>query len=365
MTLDNKAGATRSKNRSLMIGAAVSAGVCALLAAFLLLVPMRGALEDERAFRAAVACGPGDGGRECLRTVRVRVEETAKKKGKKTPSFWVYVTEPDGTATRTRLEGAAEDVPGIREGGTIQVTYWRDQIRYVDTGAERRWTTADPRGDYRLYCAWGLAVGFYGLVFLWFCFWQAKLSSRSRLAYPWHAGVPALGALCLTAVAAVAPWFTDSPGQALGVIGLSAPVVAAVCAVIGLVMARRQRGDDTLRLERAVPGKELSFQGMVLGEVSYAGRGGFLVAGPGLLASTPDPTGVAYRREAPRTLTPVRVRPPYRTDPEGRPDYDGKALVLECEDDGVPVLVVTPRKTMKWVLGALPPIGPGGGTPRP
>ncbi|MBC9730621.1 hypothetical protein [Streptomyces sp. TRM68367] len=106
-----------------------------------------------------------------------------------------------------------------------------------------------------------------------------------------------------------------------------------------------------------VPGTERRFSGAIIGDKPYAGRGGLLLVGPGYLASTPDPTGVAFRREVPPTLTPLRVRPPYWTDPDERPDYTGRVQVLECEDNGVPVLIATHRKHMPWVLGALKPTG--------
>ncbi|MFD8590332.1 hypothetical protein ACFV1B_12430 [Streptomyces sp. NPDC059637] len=41
--------------------------------------------------------------------------------------------------------------------------------------------------------------------------------------------------------------------------------------------------------------------------------------------------------------------------PTGSPDHGGRAPVLECEDNGVPVLVVTRREDMPLVLGALRP----------
>ncbi|WP_158791179.1 hypothetical protein [Streptomyces sp. NRRL WC-3549] len=355
------------KERAASVFAAVVGCACVLTAAFLLLVPMPRALDDERAFREAVACAPDDGGKagDCLWTIAARVDRTEKVQRKKSPSFWVYVTEPDGASTRTRLDGRAEDVPAAGPGKTVRVTYWRDQIRYVDLGSARRYTTADPRGDYRLYCTWGFALGLYSLVHLWLWLWATRFAHLSRRAYPWQAGVPTAGGLALAAIGAFAPWPTDSPGEALLVVGVCTPVVVLGCAVAGLIVARRQRGDDTIRLTPSAPEEERRFPGMVVGEVPYQGRGGWLVAGPGLLASTPDPTGAAFRREVPRGLRPVRVRPRYRLDPD-LPDYEGKAVVLECEDDGVPVLVVTRKKTMPWVLGALETAGSGlGDAPRP
>lgn len=78
---------------------------------------------------------------------------------------------------------------------------------------------------------------------------------------------------------------------------------------------------------------------------------GYLVAGPGLLAATPDPAGRFARRPVPRTLTALRVRPPYWTDPGPRPAPESQ--VVECRDGATPVYVVTEPAYMPQVLGAL------------
>ncbi|MFD4028984.1 hypothetical protein ACFWVP_00175 [Streptomyces sp. NPDC058637] len=361
-----KTDVTRPGNRVAKTVSALTGCGLLLGGVLLLLIPMGGALDAERDFRAAAVCAPGDdpaAGRDedCLRTTAARIDRTERVTGRKTQSYWLYVTEADGRSTRTRLEGGTQDPPHAEAGESLRVTYWRDQIRYVDFGAERFHTMADPRGAYKLYCAWGLGLAFYSLVFLWTWFWWARLSRLSVRASPWHVVVPVLGALGLTAAGAFAPWVTDSPGGAIKAVGLCVPVILAVCAVVALVMARRQRGDDTIRMTPFEATGKACFPGGVLGDVPYEGRGGFLVAGPGYLASTPDMTGATLRREVPRSLRPVRVRPPYRTDPEGS---DPRGLVLECDDDGVPVLIVTSRKKMPRVLGALLPTPTAGGPAR-
>lgn len=197
-------------------GAAMSS-VCVLVAALLLLVGMRGALDEERAFRAAVGCTPagGAGGgneSDCLRSVGARIERTEPETGRKTPSYWMYLTEADGTSSRTRVPGSPREHPTARVGDSVKVTYWREQIRYVDFGSARRYTTADPRGDYRVFLGWGLVAGFQGLTYLWCWYWYAaRLFRVSVRAYPWQFGVPLMGGFCLTVVGAVAPWPTDSP----------------------------------------------------------------------------------------------------------------------------------------------------------
>lgn len=366
----------RTSNRTAMRATAVFSCLFLLVAAWLLLVTMRGALDGERAFRAAVACAPDspspDGAAvDCLRTVSARIDETEAVEGRKSSSFWMYLTEADGTSSRTRLTGTPREHPDARAGARIDVTYWQGQIRYVDFASDaagsadpgsepvRRYTTADPRGDYKLFMAWGLAFGFQGLGYAWGWFWywwvdRSRAAARMRIrAYAWQFIVPFMGAFCLTAVGAIAPWPTAGPGAAFRLVGVCGAVVLAVCALVGLAVWWRQRGDDTIALTPSVPDTEQHFPGVILGEVPYAGRGGHLVAGPAGLATARDRPRASAPRAVPRTLTPVRVRPPYWTDPAGRPDYDGRVVVLECEDDGVPVLIATRRKKMPWVLGAL------------
>ncbi len=333
--------------------------LCVLAAAWLLLVSTRGALDEERAFRAAVGCaadGDGDGDDDCLRTVAARIDRTERETGRKTPRYRLYVVEADGTTHRTHLKGSPQDHPVARAGAGVEVTYWRGRIRYVDIASVRRYTTADPRGDYKIFCAAGLALGVYGTVFLWCGFWSTKVSHASVRMNTWQIGVPVSGGLGLAAIGAVAPFPTDSPGAAFRLVALSVPVVVAVCSVAALILRRRQRGDDTIALTPSVPDRERCFPGLIVSEASHTGTGGYLVAGPGVLASTVDPTGASFRHEVSPGLTPIRVRPPYWTDPV-RADYGGRSLVLECEDEGVRVLVVTHRKHMPRVLGALQTMG--------
>ncbi|MGY3681446.1 hypothetical protein [Streptomyces sp. TE33382] len=345
----------RPMSRTAIRAAAAFVTVSVLVAAWLLLVTVPGALAEERAFRTAATCAADDSHDDghddgCLRTVEARIDRADRVTGRKTPLYWLYVTDADGTSTRTRLTGSPQEHPVARPGARVEVTYWRGQIRYVDFESTRRYTNADPRGDYRLPCSIGLGLGFYVTVLPAGMLVAYRRSLVSARVYSWQINLVVLGSFCLTLVAAAAPWLTDSAGAALLLTGLAVPAALAVGTVAALFLRRRQKDDDTIAVTPSVPAREHVFPGTVLGDVPYAGGGGYLVAGPAHLSSTPDPAGAAFRRETPPTLTPVRVRPPYLTDP-GRPDHT--CLVLECEDDGVPVLVVTRRKTMPWVLGAL------------
>ncbi|WP_405821405.1 hypothetical protein OG705_17025 [Streptomyces sp. NBC_00838] len=349
-----KTDAPHPRNRATMRRAAVLGSLCALVAAWLLLVNVRGALDDERAFRAAVSCDSGD---DCLRTTGARIDRTERVEGKKTASYFLYVTEADGTTSSPRLWGSPSDPPAASTGTRVEVTYWRGQIRYVDFDSARRHTTADPRGGYRPFASFGLAIGVFGAGILWVSYWWARHSRSTLRADPWQVGVPITGAVLLTLPGAGAPWATDSFGSALRLLGLCSLAVLAVCSVAALIVRRRQRGDDTIAMTPSVPTEEQIFAARIVGEVPYATQA-FLVAGPTSLFSTPDPTGAAFRRRIPDTLSPVRVRPPYWRDPDHH-NYGAKAVVLECEDKGTPVLVVTARTNMPWLLGTLGPPSPG------
>lgn len=329
----------------------------ALLAAWLLLVTTPGSRDDERAFTAAAECpAPVRGDADCLRTVPAVIDRTEKVTRSRSASYWLYITEADGTSTRTRIDGSARQHPGARPGAGVEVTYWQGQIRYVDFPSERRHTNADPRGSYRIPLTLGLGLGIYGAAFLAGAAAMARARRRSVRAYSWQAGLTITGGTLLAAFGALAPWLTDGIGEALRLTGVAAMVVLAVCALAVPFLRRRNRGDDTIALKSSVLTEEVCFPGVIMGEVPYAGSVGYLVAAPGVLATTPDPTGVFHRRATPHILTPLRIRPPYLTDPAGRPDYDGRAVVLECEDNGVPVLVVTRKKNASAVLGALGPV---------
>ncbi|MFJ9885846.1 hypothetical protein ACIQRW_08290 [Streptomyces sp. NPDC091287] len=102
------------------------------------------------------------------------LDRTEKETGRKTPSYWLYLTEADGTSTRTRIESNLERLPAARPGANIEVTYWQDQIRYVDFGPDRRYTNADPRESFRMPLAIGLLLGVLGAMFLTAAAWRSR-----------------------------------------------------------------------------------------------------------------------------------------------------------------------------------------------
>ncbi|PSM45173.1 hypothetical protein C6Y14_03605 [Streptomyces dioscori] len=339
--------------------------MCALAAAWLLLISTPAAIAEGHAFRTASRCASNDsasddsasGGSasdDCLRTVGARIDRTEDVRGRKTPSYRLYVVEADGTEGRATLGGSPSERPAATSGADVQVTYWRGQIRYVDLAAGRKYSHADPRDDYKPVATAGLAIGLYGTGFLWCWLWMALHSRVAKRAHPWDIGLPFLAAVCLALVGAFAPWATDDMGAALLLVGEATAVAVAVCAVTAVLLRRRRRGDDSIDVPPVVPTEEQHFPGRIVGGVPYAEHGTHLLAAPGLLATTMGHPGVAHRRAVPRTLTPLRVRHPYWSDPSPT-DLRGQAWVLECEDEGVPVLIVVHRQHMPWVLGALTP----------
>ncbi|MFE7071764.1 hypothetical protein ACFU96_16950 [Streptomyces sp. NPDC057620] len=339
--------------------------MCALAAAWLLLISTPAAIGVGHAFKTASRCASdgdadgtsdgasdGDASDDCLRTVSARIDHTEVVRGRKTTSYRLYVVEADGTEGRATLGGDPSYRPVASPGADVRVTYWRGQIRYVDLATGRKYSHADPRDDYKVVATPGLAIALYGTGFLWCWFWMALHSRVAKRAHPSDIGLPFLAAVCLALVGALAPWATDDMGAALLLVGGATAVAAAVCAVAAVFLRRRRRGDDTIDVPPTVPTQEEHFPGRILGEVPYAEHGTHLLVGAGLLAATMGHPGVAHRRAVPRTLTPLRVRHPYWSDPSP-PQLRSQACVLECEDEGVPVLIVTDRQRMPWVLGAL------------
>lgn len=164
----------------------LAAGILfSLVAAWLLLLTTPDARDDERAFTTAPACtASGGADPNCLRSVTAVLDRTEKETGRKTPSYWLYLTEADGTSTRTRIESDLERLPAARPGANIEVTYWQDQIRYVDFGPDRHYTNADPRESFRMPLFVGLLLGMLGAMFLTAAAATAWNSRRSPRAIP-------------------------------------------------------------------------------------------------------------------------------------------------------------------------------------
>ncbi|GHF46371.1 hypothetical protein GCM10010218_29540 [Streptomyces mashuensis] len=325
--------------------------VLALAASIPLFFFARPALEEERAYTASAVCTTG--GRDCRHTVAATVDKTeTESTGKKSgPYYWLSLTEKDGTAHRLRMDGEYPVFANASRGDAVTVTYWRDRIRSVELGNLRQSTAEDPRGAYRMPTAIGLTLLALAYLFAWSACWTARWAGRTRAAFPRELRVPAVVFTLLVGGAFGAPFVTDGPGPAALLVAGAAVVVTALSAVWTAAM-RRRHTDDTVPLVPRVPDEEKVFPGVVHGEVPYDRPGRVvLVVGPGVFATSLDPTGTSYRTAVPRTLVPVRVRPPYVTDPHA--GAYPKFLTLECLDGETPVFISAAEKHLPWVLGML------------
>ncbi|NSL43718.1 hypothetical protein [Streptomyces sp. 8P21H-1] len=229
--------------------------------------------------------------------------------------YRLYVVRADGDTGRATLGGSPPEPPLASSGADVHVTYWRGQIRYVDFGSGREYTRADPRDDYKLLAACGLAIGLYGTDFLWCGYWRTRHARTARRMRAWQIALPFVASGCLALLGGFAPWVTDDMGAALRLVGQGTAAVAAGCLPVALFLRRRPPGDDTVTVRPSVPVGERRFPGQILGEVPHAGQGTHLLAADGRLMTTPGHAGAAFRRAVPPTLTPLRVRHPYWTDP--------------------------------------------------
>ncbi|MFF9351307.1 hypothetical protein [Streptomyces sp. NPDC014734] len=325
---------------------------------------------DHRDYTAATACPVEEPGkprasrepdRDCLaESPAVVVRTESGRRGRSTYRY-LFLTAPpsptasvagDGAAREFRLEmSSGSPVFGaVTAGDRVRVTYWRGEARSVAFGHLRQGTGAVPGGARRLFLAAGLAMLMLGAAFLWGGYWWARRSADSPALDPWQIRVPTGAFLCLAGAGAVAAFATDSVPAVL----MTTVVAALVIAVPTVLIIRRRlrRTTDTMTVVPRVPEGERCLRALVLGDVPYSVDGfDHLVIGPGLLAATPDPTGRVARRRLPSSLTPVRVRPPYRTDP-GAAALNG-LRVVECRDGTTPVVIAATADDVPWILGAL------------
>ncbi|WP_438292387.1 hypothetical protein [Streptomyces sp. HUAS TT7] len=343
------------KNRAVVISATAIGTALLLVMVWLLLVPMPERLDTERAFRAAKDCAPGTSATDCLHSVPAVIERTRERSGK-TPSHWMYVKTAEGNTPTLYFKGDQRYTFDGLAGKRIGVTYWEGSVRYVDWADARWYTAADPRGAYRLFLAWGLALGSAGLGLILIGLWWARSYATTRLRYPWQPGVLIMGTATLGLAGGLLPWFVHGWRAALLAYGVVGAVVAAGCAIVavGLHRANACKTTDTITITPVVPDEEVVLSGIVRGDVPYGGvlGGGYLVAEATRLSIIPDPNYRLHPKAVPATLEPLRVRPPYRTDPDDL-NLGDNCLVLECRDGGTRVYVAASRESMPLVLGAL------------
>ncbi|MGW1195032.1 hypothetical protein ACWD4B_04100 [Streptomyces sp. NPDC002536] len=342
------------KDRRSAIAVAVTGLVLAVAAGILLLVTVPGLHAEERDFKAASPCPATAPAPDCERPVGATVKGTETDANRKTPRYWLDLAERDGTPHHVRMNEKAYPVfAAVGKGDPVTLWYWRGHIRFIDFHGLRQSTHEDPTDDFRMPTAIGMALAALVLNSLWCAYWLARRSGSSRLRAPWQIAIPATASVCIAIVGGIAGYAGDGTGEALRYAAAGAAPVLAVAAAVAVVKVRQDRRQetDTVEIGPVVPGKEEICQGLIIGDVPYSVDGfHILVAGPGLLATTPDPTGHFARKAVPRTLVVERVRPPYRSDPG--PDLTN-FLIAECRDGDTPVLIASPEMHMPWVLGAL------------
>ncbi|MFF4404277.1 hypothetical protein ACFY2W_18005 [Streptomyces sp. NPDC001262] len=348
-----RADVSREDRRS-AIAIALGGLVLAVAAGILLLVTVPGLHAEERDFKAASPCPSTAPAPDCERPVGATVTGSETDSHRKTPRYWLDLAERDGTPHHVRMNEKGYPVfASVGKGDPVTLWYWRGHIRFIDFHGLRQSTHEDPTGDFRLPTAIGMGLSALALNFFWCAYWLARRSGSSRLRAPWQLMVPTMATVCLATVGGICGYLGDGMGEALRYGAAGAVPVLAVTVVVAVWNVRqdRRRETDTIEVTPVVPDKEEICQGLIIGDVPYSVDGfGILVAGPGLLAATPDPTGHFARKVVPRTLVVERVRPPYRTDPG--PDLTN-FLIAECRDGGTPVLIASPEVHMPWVLGAL------------
>ncbi|MFE9538520.1 hypothetical protein [Streptomyces sp. NPDC006691] len=448
------------RHRSAALTRTAIAVAVGLVAGWLLLVTVPRALDVEEAFAAADDCPVAEVSTECRHTVAATVTSTAADHQHRSTYYWLGLghvrdgpgalpgrlkagplTHRPGPAVpvaphRVKMDGRAPVFALVRPGADLQLTYWRGEIRYVEFRGLRQYTTADPRGGYRLplaaalflfsvavaclrgaYCealrvtgpsgaakpvgvaghvgaaghvgvgnvgvgpvgaaaqvksaGQGESAGYIGLSggadgagpagavgpAVGSAGFDGPAGSAAPAAptgpasqEPWRITLPLASVLLISCFAFGTPWVTGGVPTAVLLTAIGAAPVLAGAACVS--QRRRRRTTDTIKVAPLAPSVEECFPGTIRGELPYCQEGfGYLVAAPGLLASTPDPFGLLARCPVPRTLTAVRVRPPYWTDPGPRPAPGSQ--VVECRDGATPVYVVTEQQYSAWVLGAL------------
>ncbi|MEV5506822.1 hypothetical protein [Streptomyces orinoci] len=338
--------------RGSIVASAALGLALAIAAAVLLLVPVPRALHEQRAFAAAAECPANSGSGDCLRRMPATVTGTDSEYVHKTTVHWLSLTERNGTAHRLAMRNTGPVYSSVSPGDRVTVTYWRGRIRSVGFHGWRQATAENPAGRYRTWSAAGLGLPGLAGVFLWCAHalrraWHSPDPAvrRGRRMY-----VPVTAALVIGGIGCIAPFVTSNLSAALQLTALCDALVLVVTAAVMFLLGRRT--SDSLAVTPRTPEREERFPGLVIGQVPYAG-GGFLVAAPGQLAVTIDPDGRILRKPLPRTLLVERVRHLYLTDPVDAPQRGSR--VIECRDGEQQVLIVTGKKNVPWVLGALAP----------
>ncbi|WP_162890305.1 hypothetical protein [Streptomyces olivoreticuli] len=244
---------TRMERRSTLVTAVVGA-VCAIAAAYLLLVTVPGARAEQRAFKTAHSCRADAVSKKCLRPVAATVNGTETVTSGASAQRWLSVTEDDGTRHRILMAGRPSVVGKVKPGDRVTVTHWHHKSRFVDFHNLRQRTDDDPRGGYRLPYAIALGLLPVAAGFLWAAYRFGRRSTDSPRRSPLQIAVPSAAALLVGVLGAATPWFVHSVWTPLLITGAG---TAALLAWAVLTARRdRSRQDDTAAATARVPAGE-------------------------------------------------------------------------------------------------------------
>ncbi|MFC7307431.1 hypothetical protein ACFQVC_24785 [Streptomyces monticola] len=350
------AGRRRMAGAGAVVGAVC--GVLALLGSALLLgVAVPRALADGDGYRAAPSCPAGAAGavaaRDCVRWTPATVEDAATFHGRSTSYRLTVRSAGDGPARTLRMDGDRPVFDAVGPGDPVRLGRWRGEVRAVAAAGHRQDTRLRALRDPKMLTGIALGVAPLGALALWGACWTRSPAGSRRAARartPPQLAVPATAAIWLAAVGLGAGLIADRPSGALALTAAGAVPLVPVVA-LRLRRARRAPTGRTVSLCPRLPAREEVFAGVVRGDVPYSAHGyDHLLAAPGRLAATPDPTGVFACREVPLHLVVERVRVPYRDETVRVPD-DWR--VAECRDGDTPVLIACAAPHLAWVLGVL------------
>ncbi len=242
-----------AQRRSTLV-TAVAGAVCAIAAAYLLLVTVPGARAEQRAFKAAHPCRSDAVSKKCLRPAAATVNGTETVTSGKSVQRWLSVTEDDGTRHRILMAGRPSVVGKVKPGDRVTVTHWHHKSRFVDFHNRRQPTDDDPRGGYRLPYAIALGLMPVAAGFLWAAYRFGRRSADSPRRSLRQIALPSAAALLLGVLGAATPWFLHSVWTPLLITG--AGTAALLTWAVLAARRDRPRKDGTGAAAARVPGGE-------------------------------------------------------------------------------------------------------------
>ncbi|GAB7029039.1 hypothetical protein AB0G35_12160 [Streptomyces sp. NPDC021749] len=337
---------------------ALGLGVVLLLLSAGLFATVPGELAERDAYAAAPACPAGARSDACTTTVPATVKGKEDEPSGKSVRYWLLVTERGrDTARRVRMAGSEPVYDTVRAGDEVKLTYWRGEIRTVRWGAAAQETWESPDDNWRFRLGSGLFLLFFGLMTLWFVWWQRYRYPSATHNSLWQVTFAAVTGAVVSCLGFLASMVGRGVPDALLITAagvLPAAGLGGLCAW----WQRRRTQHAAATVSSIVPLPPTDKQCVrtaVHGDVPYSVDGfGHLVVGDGRPATTPDPDGCVARRPLPETLVVRQVRALQVDDPPfWKQTFKYDAVVIEGRDGDRTVLIATARRDAALVLGAL------------